>query len=433
MYLKKIILILGVLLLVLINKVIVNAEEETGGGAGQSFGDPVQEFSSDGHVIKGELCIVNSSGSGAYNTIVYVVTGEKLYIVKHANNETNFNLSIYGENGTYMRTITSYNEKHEYVSDSKDTRTFVNGSMLGTLYGSDSSGAYLDYCTIPIFDDGDPEFNQKVQEYIDRADVSGAENALDVTPSPEYSDSIELPKNLHIVSGTNYVLSNRIKNVNKDIVINWEQTVDTSDYMYDIDVEFYFDDVSNDLDNVPGTVVKQSNSIRYAGSKNITVKIDKEFMNNILNEDYSHHKIVGVTGNPPATCYLRSMIIRVRNKVGQDCSNYVSVNVNFTDKTATASEKDSSGNTVENAEYDNTDVLNYDGDDVNGGNVGSLKDFNSIITYVKNGFGLFGTGGLVSLLSNFFGNVFPVQFWNLILTGMGVVILIGIVNFLLKR
>lgn len=436
--------IIFILVMVIIISFSVNAEEnESGGGAGQTFGEPVQEFDDTGRVISGEINWIfyrNSDG----DVYEYIFNGENkpAYVEKKSvkiNGEDGYTYILHPINGSVDYTLIINDIPHAGLSrrlsesNGRSDQYQLFSEYLHPNTGSSfKSYSILQYCSYPIFSSDDENYQNNVDNYINNGDVSGAENRDDVSRDPEYDSNIELPQKFRVLDGYSYLLKDRIKKVNKDVIVKWEQTVDTTDYKYDVLVSFQYDDVSNDFDNLSSTDIYYSNSIPYNGTKNMSLTINQDWINNHLTDLYSHQHMLQNSSHPQSTCYLRSMIIKVRNKVGNDSSHFVETKINFTDKTARASEKDENGNTVDNAQYDNTDVINNE-DDINGDNVGSLSDFSKIIEFVKSGFGVFGQNGFVSLLSSFFGNVFPQSFWNLIVLGIGVIILIGIINFLLKR
>ena len=292
----------------------------------------------------------------------------------------------------------------QYVEYNKST------GMLGWI--NDSS--FL--CSnIPIFDASETD---KINEYINNGDISGSFNSNDVVNNqrPVYSDDIELPQNFHVISGHKYLFksNNSILGLNKfskDIVFNWQQTVDTSDYKYDVDVNIVYVDYDKSYNTedhyktlTSGWKEFSSNN-EYKGNKNITLTLSQDKLNAILKDDAIAKGVnqspgVNVAGN---IAYITKIYVRVRNKVDNNCSNFVQSEIDFENKTVTNNETDEDGYTVDNAEYDNDDgTVDNEDDSGNSSNTsynGNFGSLSSIMQYIRDGFGLIGNGGILTLMS----------------------------------
>lgn len=431
-----------VLMLLLFFPIYANAEETTWSGNFETL------YDSKGRVVQGLVKGTEDKNKHLtswdyYTEYNYVVGGGIMYIKCSTsvigNGQTNYELRVYcvDENNNPLTghlkswNLNYYKQNDNLKNDESEDRTFSAGNIYLMDLRDDFSE--LTQTSIPIFMEDDPDCNNKILNYINNGDYVPDENVPYETPAKQYDESVELPKNLKLSSGYDYNLLARQNLLfpDKDIVLTWDQTQDTSNYSYEIELKYKLDHVTNTsffgketTETYNSGYVKVGNGF-YDGSNNITHTIghDKQIeeLRSITNNN-------GWTGSKS---YIKNIYIRVRNISGGKCSNWVVVSLDIPNKQANAVVEDDNGNTVQDDNYNNYDAIN--GDQVNSDNVGSLDDFKKITDFIKNGFGLLGSGGLIGLLSSFFGNIFPQSFWNIITIGMAVVILVGIINFLLKR
>ena len=140
--------------------------------------------------------------------------------------------------------------------------------------------------------------------------------------------------------------------------------------------------------------------------------------------------------------FPRSLKVWVRNRKGDKCSNWVAVSANASMPSGSDSKarvEDNNGNKVDNDTYNDTPVDNskqntYYETDKNGPNSSETPEFSlsKFLEYLKSGFGLMGSNGLVAFFARSF-NYYPSQIWILITAGVACMIVVGIVNFALKR
>ncbi|MBE5923828.1 MAG: hypothetical protein E7271_05070 [Lachnospiraceae bacterium] len=336
--------------------------------------------------------------------------------------KSNQGLYLVNNNGGYVLYTTnsrdcSFSKLDKPSNNTWSTDEFSsNNSLWSTNWGNHSTN-------IPVFNGSDTE---GINKYIRDGDMSNAINKSDCIPEPDSSSNIELPQNLRLVSGNDYgATKNILLKLTKDIVLTWDQTVDTTDYTYDVQ---YACAVTRYTSLYP---VKKAQPIQsgyrdfikgntYQGKNNISCTMPCSCVNDLVK-------------NADDVALLDAFIInkvniRVRNVVGRECSNWVTLTIDFSDKSVKATETDKNGDTVPDPQYNNTSVVVDDST-----NISKLSNVSEIIEYIKGGFGVFSDNGIVGFFKQAFNGMLPPEFWKAIFAGLAVMLLIGIINFLFKR
>lgn len=304
------------------------------------------------------------------------------------------------------------------------------------LYAPFSSGTDLNEWNGGIFETNFPIFNvndvDAIQKYKDTGDLSGAENAEDIL-DPEQDDDIELPKNLKVTGGYATGLSNAYS-LDKDCIFEWNQTVDTTDYMYDIDAQMVIQTVTRSgSTNLTGNKYSSSwvsiaSFAHYDAAQQITRKITAEQLNDVLLEGALQNYVSSTGEKIKYKGYMISQLkIRVRNCVANSASDFVVITIDYDGASTTARVEDADGNEVENDEYTGQDVSSGGGSSVGDGDL----SLTGILDYIRSGFGLLGSGGLIALMSSTFSYI-PASIWTLIKMAISVSISIMVLG-LVKR
>ena len=290
------------------------------------------------------------------------------------------------------------------------------------------------YCTtFPVFDVNDKE---GIEKYKTSGDYSSAENSdFLANEKVEFDESIEMPQGLKCVGGfADGYTKQTPYGIEEDIILEWMQKVDTSDYIYTVDMKLTIEMLNQNIKDGKPTGEKYStdwlpfNNGSYKGATSITRKFRATEVENLLFPAIGrvYQNATGKSGLPYKGYYINQIVIRVRNVSGSKCSNYVVVKIDRDGSDVTATVENEDEETVPDDQYNGDSVL--DKPEVNG----DLSSFSDILIFIKNGFGLFGSNGLIAMFRSFF-SFLPEMWWTLILLGLGLIIFIGIINFLLKR
>lgn len=338
----------------------------------------------------------------------------------------------WGDTFTYDKNYKYYNDG-EFSFQTDDNDESSSDLQIGFTPG------YAITSTIPKFNEDDEDYEDKLHRYFVEHDQEAPDPGLP-GPPPEYSDDVELPQNFKCVSGYKYHFQSvkllAINRLDKDIVYTWSQTVDTSNYKYEVDVKFKYsnynkenggyDDYSTDWINY--------DLVEYKGTKNITLNLSYSTLNGLIKKDAESKGIKQNLGYYPAGGIdsIDHVIVRVRNICDGKCSNYVTSDIDITNKKVKNSETNENDVTVDDAEYDNDDGTKDSSDSANI-DITRLNDFSGILSYIKSGFGLFDKSGLLAFFKKYFNGIVPENYWKLVITGTAIIIVIGIINFLLKR
>lgn len=403
--------------------------------------DDSEEVSKDigkndkGHVTSGYYRVMNLGTY--YDLDIEDRKGSGLYIVRNKEKSVYalYTVDFSDENGNFIdfgEAWGSGNFELTYDDGSKEVVEWAERRLMAgyNLYRPDDSD--MGFSTnIPIFVEGD---EAAINNYIQNGDYSGADNAEIIDgDSVEFDESVELPVGLKVTGGYAQGLENAYS-MDKDCIFNWTQTVDTSNYMYDVDCEMTINLVSKNIGSSSQTDKYYSSGWidfyekKYDGSKAITSKVSKNDLNDILIGKCLENYNVQTGEKMPYKGYVVSALrIRVRNVCNGKSSNFVVIKIDKDGNSTTATVQDENGDTVEDENYDGSDVVDKE-------NVVDmdLSNFVDILNFIRNGFGLFGNNGLIAMFRSFF-SFLPDMWWTLILLGLGMIIFIGIVNFLLKR
>lgn len=415
---KKIMLLLA--LLILFCPVSVYAKDSSESQIGEDLESGVRD---EKGVFTSGTVIYQNEVSGKLYGHKYIVEGDGLYV------ETNNERTVVIIKTTGNAVITQYNSSPDSPNIWKPdaNKIYLSKDMPYSIQPIVNLTSSL-----PVFNYDDENFEENLKKYIDSGDISGAENALDI--GPENDDSIELPKNLNISGGYAQRL-NAAYSIDKDIVLNWIQTVDTSDYIYQVDAQVVMDMKSKNFGASHNTGEYYSSDWisfgekEYEGAKQIALTLNhKELDTKLIDSFFSNYQKKTGKVVPYKGYSVASIKVRVRNCEGAGVSNYVVVTIDKEGVTNTATVEDEKGNTVDNEDYDgSSDITNKeDSQDFD------LSGIAEVLDLIKNGFGLFGNNGLIAMFASFF-SFLPSKYWSLIMLGMATMVFIGLLNFLLKR
>ena len=352
---------------------------------------------------------VQSSGSLSWTTYEFVCTSTNL------------------SNQSYRLFYTYNDNKNPELSNSKISSNFEK--YYYDYYGEDDTGSFSS--SLPIFKAGDTD---AINAYLENGDASGAENSTDIA---DQDDSVEMPRNLKLTGGYAQKLS-AAYSIDKDIVLNWDQTVDTTDYKYTVEAQVTMDMKSSNFGASHNTGKHYSSdwiefkNADYEGAKQVGLTLNHKELDTKLIESFLNNYVKQTGEKVPYKGYsVANIKVRVRNYFGDKASNYVVISIDKESVTNTATVEDENGNKVEdpdNSDYDGeTDITDkQDSQDLD------LSGLGDVLDMIRNGFGLFGSNGLIAMFSKFF-SFLPNKYWSLILLGVSLMVFVGVVNFLLKR
>lgn len=381
--------------------------------------------------------------SGATNR--YTLSGTNLYCVV-----SDGSLAIYGDSGflTYEWLNTSSNVWNVAMKD----------SPLVKNQPFTSSPRYSVYGSIPIFDSSKSDCEKSIKKYLENGDTSGAENKYDIS-QPTQDDSVELPKNLRTygnvfeeaIEGTS--ISSMTPRYNA-MTVRWDPPDDIQSYSYDVKIQVTYSKCTGVVTGrVPDLTKTETTSAEmvvtdypYANRGTYDLTTGKEIARGdnqpedyVINGDTLKKLNYSVDFN---NMFPRSLKVWVRNRKGDKCSNWVAVSANASMPSGSDSKarvEDNNGNKVDNNTYNDTPVDNskqntYYETDKNGPNSTETPEFSlsKFLEYLKSGFGLMGSNGLFAFFARSF-NYIPSQIWSLITAGVACMIVVGIINFALKR
>lgn len=342
------------------------------------------------------FCTTDLDGNLDYQ---YQISGTGLYVVKSADG-TNF--AIYCSDWMKIDEFFSsdgvnYTKSSTYSFDSTLPYAFLNQSDSMKSHFRVSS-------SIPIFIN-DENLKDNVAKYLENGDTSGASNAKDLNEkyTDKYDDSIPLPQNLKVVSGVDQTITGtsleKLGAFNKDIVLTWEQPEIPEGMQFEIEAEFsakrLADDNYSDYKEYTGVYHTVVQKTAYGETNTVTVSVDHKTMNAMKEKGF-----------------LSKVKFRVRNCINNKTSDWVLVTVDIANKTATATQQGYEDNS--NTGGDTYNDTNVDASDNNKNVVDSSNiNFGSLSNFIKDGFGLIGSGGIITLMSRTF-TFLPGIFWTII-------------------
>ena len=354
----------------------------------------------------------------------YQVSGVGLYVVKSADG-TNF--AIY---------CSDWMKIHEFFSSDganytkSSTYSFDSTLPYAFLNQSDSMKSHFRVsASIPIFID-DENLKDNVSKYLENGDTSGAENKYDVS-QPSQDDSVELPTNLRTYGKYGYKQDNAM-------TVRWDVPTDVNNYTYDVRIKVDYSTKDKDGSTDWYNAVTD---YPYERNDQYDLNTGKPISRNTSTpEDFKVNRDVvssiDFNGDGSYVRTIRAIHVEVRNRLGDKCSNWVSVEAQVDGDNST-NVKDNNGNVVQDDIYNgqNTNNSNHetqydtDPDFSKEDPKFSLSDF---FNYLKSGFGLMGSNGLFAFFQRSFSFI-PNDIWTLIIAGVACMIIVGIVNFALKR
>ena len=301
---------------------------------------------------------------------------------------------------------------------------------------SDENKTMTYYTNIPIFSKDNLD---AIKAYEESGDISGAENEYDIS-QPDQDDSVELPKNLRSYGKIGYIDFNTDSTVfglaNGTITYLWDLPSDFNNYSYDVrvKVDYRVKDGSSKSTNWYNAVTDypyERNS-QYDLNTGEPVKRDPS-----IAEDYRLNRDIMTKFDWQGVDMTKilSFHVEIRNRCGNKCSNWVSIESQM-DGSNSTSVKDDNGNVVEDDNYHATNTDNsddskyYDSDPKNNSSyIGNNSNFSatSFIQYIKDGFGLLGSGGLIALMAGLFSFI-PGSIWTLIKAGIAAGIMIMLIS-----
>lgn len=323
---------------------------------------------------------------------------------------------------------------------SKDDKDFSNtATYTKTLYDFNALnyGIYLFQCgfdddylvnfNIPVFSSEDIE---GINKYINNGDYSSANNADDVDKSnPDFEENIEKPRELKVQGGYASGLSNAYS-FNHNFIAKWMQTVDTSDYLYDVQAQCTIGSVKSGGANYTGNYATSDwidfGTKNYGGATDMTYTITSDNLNNKLLGS-AMEKYTSKYGKLQYKGYLISKLrVRIRNRSSNKASDWVVVTVDYDSTSTTANVEDDEGNTKDDDEYNGGDVT-----DSNDSSESVESGIANILSFIRTGFGLLGDGGVISLMSKCFIHL-PASIWSMLKFLVAMMVLMSVISLIKK-
>ena len=354
----------------------------------------------------------------------YQVSGVGLYVVKSADGTS---ASIYCSDWMKIQEFYS-SDGSEYKKSS--LYNFGYDTPYRFHYRSATVNSHFKISSsIPIFID-DENLKDNVSKYLESGDTSGAENKYDVS-QPSQDDSVELPTNLRTYGKYGYKQDNAM-------TVRWDVPSDVNNYTYDVRIKVDYSTKDKDGSTDWYNAVTD---YPYERNDQYDLNTGKPISRNTSTpEDFKVNRDVvssiDFNGDGSYVRTIRAIHVEVRNRLGNKCSNWVSVEAQVDGDNST-NVKDNNGNVVQDDIYNgqNTNNSNHetqydtDPDFSKEDPKFSLSDF---FNYLKSGFGLMGSNGLFAFFQRSFSFI-PSDIWTLIIAGVACMIIVGIVNFALKR
>ena len=322
-----------------------------------------------------------------------------LYIV-----EDSFGIyRLYGAGSVHYEVVNIKNPNSDNPEKSIGYNDFSLSKYASGGQGVNLSFPFSDYPN-PIYSTNLPVFKytntDAIESYEKTGDVSGSEN---IKYSDEEDSGIPIPHNLKVVSGVDQSVSGtsleKITSFNKDIVLTWEQEDAVDGLQFEIEGEFsanrLADDNYTNYKEHTGVYTTLVPKTAYGDTKTMTVSISHDTLNACKEKGF-----------------LTKVNIRVRNCVDGKTSGWVRVTVDIKNRTATATQQGYEDNSSTGGdEYNDSDV---DGSDNSTKGIDTSNiSFSSLTGFIKNGFGLIGSGGILTLMSRTF-TFLPGTFWTII-------------------
>lgn len=340
----------------------------------------------------------------------------------------------------YQAVDETYNKSiRDPVNVSFKSAQYEEGYPLAD-YKRTNSKAVVFESNIPVFNANDEE---AINAYIESGDYSGAINSDGIdTPPVEYDELVEKPKNLRTYGNVENIFGAYDKS--GQITVRWDVPQSQIDsYSYDVQVRSCY--IYGGKSTWTSWNTKVSD-YPYNGRDlyDLTTgeKVDRgptlpeDF---IITQKILYENVPSVPDNliTGATRYaISDFEVRVRNRSGGRCSNWVSTKVSADNKHI-ATVTDDDGNVVDDEDYNGQDVNNsnqdtyYDTDYQDGGTNGTVNTDNvsisSILGFIKSGFGLLGDNGIIALMSRTYLYL-PASIWTIIKFFVAMLVVIAIIG-----
>lgn len=400
------------------------------------YGDPLQlvnivdselELQTDGNYTAGYVAFYMPYDSGTR------LIGWKLSGLDHAYctyNPVNCKLQLYygvlsGNIGNEY-SISYYNNKYgshdfQYVyQNNNDISSHLNRGHDLICESSDNNpeNSNRGGCTttFPVFLSTDTD---GISSYLLDNDYSKALNYSYLQSQNIVETDLELPQGLTVTGGYSSGFGSDAYSLGKDLQFNWYQTVDTTDYIYDIDMCLEIGTVTKTAGIGGASAVFDGNyyssgwvDMEYGWYKGIT-DISKTYKSDVLDDlfikkcwaDYKEK-----TGNDiPYKGYMISKFkVRIRNVEDNRASNFVVMVIDKNGVGVQAHVEDAAENIVEDDIYNDTEISDIDSDSLS--SVSVSNNIDNLLVFIRNGFGLIGNGGVISLMGSCFSYL-PSSIW----------------------
>ena len=298
---------------------------------------------------------------------------------------------------------------------------------------------------IPIFDVTSETFLEDLNKYIGERDYSGSMNGnfINGTGSVTYDEEIEKPYEFQTGGRVVFTWTGSIVNYDgaNNLYCSWKYPEDDN-LSYEIQVRAKikipksgFSGLYNKLTGGSTYDEKWSDFMSYKSgvysdsSPDVNGKfvvnlnsavVGKLFSSYILNNYQAEPGLMAVSFD------IDQVEIRVRNYKGNKSSRWVSSYITKDGHNETYEKDLNNYEPVESDDYHGQDTSTNT--DINYDNI----NINNFIGFIKDGFGLTGSGGLISLFSSFFSYL-PSSIGILLLMGVSFMILIAIIRLVLNR
>lgn len=375
----------------------------------------------------------NGSSEWIYNDtyeVTSTTSGGFIYLVKKKSTLSGRDYDFYlcGKGSCSVKTT---KESHVVGKDSGNPTVSTSTKSLSSFLTQSSGTGYIMFNTYPdtatgtnhylsIYECDIPIFNAEdldgIKLYEDEQKTDNAENEPDYTE--DYDESIPVPHNLKVLKGVDQtVLNGPSKFITRywhDVVLSWEQSEvsDMADLSFEIEAIYYYKRADES-----GLVPDPTDLKVY--NQHATLVQDKYDTTSFYPTVNLSNKILRAP-----TGIQTKLVLRIRNKRGHKTSAWVKVTIDLEKQTATADVENPYDNDeeVDDPEYDNTNA-NADTNTTNGG--GTLSN-DSILSYIRDGFGLLGANGILSLMAKAFIYL-PASIWTILKFYVAMLVAIAII------
>lgn len=368
----------------------------------------------------------------------------------------------------YSVDLATLNYNSEFKANSSPVFWSINSCEL-----------YNDFSTnIPIYDLNSDTFFDDANKYITTGDMSkslnydlispdfggGAQPSDDSLEDAEFDESVEKPLNGRTYGDVTKAVNYKLAHTGRaGAGVSWDITQKALDdnYTYDVQLKaFYFKSYEsskiietgwkNLYSNYPydtGDTVdlKTGNTVKRTPATPERISFDYSIIKEVTGSDYMYpvNLWTEITKGELLTSadIVKCVRVRVRNRCGSKCSNWMVINFYTNDGKANVSMEDDSGDYVPDEDYQGQDVntdhtdIDYETDYDPSKDPDFVLDkgtgLQQLYSFIKSGFNINGSDGLIALFVSFF-SYFPPAMGSALLVGTSLMVTIGLIKLVLK-